>query len=401
MCMLVSIMQYLPPHCWKLSAYPVPIIPPTCLCLTAPSPARSVTITRVLQDGVELNWLPPTEPNGEVHYVIEYKREDSGNWTSVNTTSDSTHYNLTGLHSGTNYTVRVVAVNSAGRAPTTVVPTSGSATVSIAVIVTCGVAAFLVLLTLLTASVVIGVVLRRAKQRKGKYTFKSEVTMEERVESPANSREQQEGAAAALHSEIAAQQVEDHYECTDALGPGLGELTGVRPAGDYDEIVNRDAFPAKKEAKPDNKVNRQLADKPTSTPIVVYAEVDKSKKSKQKTHEGPHGTTTHDLHTEAPGYEFSNVLEENWFECVVEETSDGSHDEAVKGAPYNEAKANSPKPEPCKPNSDYTVVDKSKKRSKRKENDVPSLTAEQAVGDKVQQQNSNGREVCEAFIQPE
>ena len=78
-------------------------------------PPRRVTVTRVLDGGVELNWLPPTEPNGEVHYVIEYKREDSGSWTSVNTTSDSTHYNLTELHSGTNYTIRVVAVNSAGR----------------------------------------------------------------------------------------------------------------------------------------------------------------------------------------------------------------------------------------------------------------------------------------------
>ena len=81
----------------------------------------------MFQDGVELNWLPPTEPNGEVHYVVEYKREDSGSWTSVNTTSDSTHYNLTGLHSGTNYTIRVVAVNSAGRAPITPTPTSSTA----------------------------------------------------------------------------------------------------------------------------------------------------------------------------------------------------------------------------------------------------------------------------------
>ena len=78
------------------------------------------------QDGVELNWLPPTEPNGEVRYVVEYKREDSGNWTSVNTTSDSTHYNLTGLHSGTSYTIRVVAVTY-GRAPITPTPTSSTA----------------------------------------------------------------------------------------------------------------------------------------------------------------------------------------------------------------------------------------------------------------------------------
>ena len=93
---------------------------------TDPSPPRNVTITRVFQDGVELNWLPPTEPNGEVHYVVEYKREDSGNWTSVSTTSDSSHYNLTGLHSGTSYTIRVVAV-SYGRAPITPTPTSSTA----------------------------------------------------------------------------------------------------------------------------------------------------------------------------------------------------------------------------------------------------------------------------------
>ena len=58
---------------------------------------------------------------------MEYKREDSGKWTSVNTTSDSTHYNLTGLHSGTNYSIRVVAVNSAGRAPITPTTTSSTA----------------------------------------------------------------------------------------------------------------------------------------------------------------------------------------------------------------------------------------------------------------------------------
>ena len=92
----------------------LPVLCNMFLSFTAPSTARSLTITRILQDGVELNWLPPTEPNGEVHYVIEYKREDSRSWTSVNTTR-ATHYNLTGLHSGINYTIRVVAVNSAGR----------------------------------------------------------------------------------------------------------------------------------------------------------------------------------------------------------------------------------------------------------------------------------------------
>ena len=136
-----------------------------CLLISlAPTPARSLTVTRVFQDGVELNWLPPTEPNGEVHYVIEYKREDSGDWTSVSTTSDSTHYNLTGLDSGTNYTVRVVAVNSVGRAPIATISGSNSATVNIAGIVAGVAAVFLLILTLLTAGVVLLVVLRRAKQ---------------------------------------------------------------------------------------------------------------------------------------------------------------------------------------------------------------------------------------------
>ena len=97
-----------------------------------PSTPRNVTVTRVFQDGVELNWLPPTEPNGEVHYVIEYKREDSGNWTSVNTTSDSTHYNLTELHSGTNYTIRVVAVNMMKQASFTMSSTATPTTRSTA-----------------------------------------------------------------------------------------------------------------------------------------------------------------------------------------------------------------------------------------------------------------------------
>ena len=58
---------------------------------------------------------------------MEYKREHSGSWTSVNTASDSTHYNLTGLHSGTSYTVRVVAVKGAGRT-SNIPPASSTAT---------------------------------------------------------------------------------------------------------------------------------------------------------------------------------------------------------------------------------------------------------------------------------
>ena len=66
------------------------------------------------QDGIELNWLPPTEHNGEVHYVIYYIPE-GGTEQSINTGSNLTHYNLTELERNRVYTnIAVQANNSAG-----------------------------------------------------------------------------------------------------------------------------------------------------------------------------------------------------------------------------------------------------------------------------------------------
>ena len=63
---------------------------------------------------MELNWLPPTEPNGEVYYVIYYTPE-SGTEQSIDTGSDLTHYNLTGFERNRAYTnIAVQAVNSVG-----------------------------------------------------------------------------------------------------------------------------------------------------------------------------------------------------------------------------------------------------------------------------------------------
>ena len=89
--------------------------------LSVPTPPRDTTITRVLTDSVELNWLPPTEPNGEVHYVIYYTPE-GGTEQSIDTGSDLTHYNLTGRERNRVYTnIAVQAVNSAGRSERIVV----------------------------------------------------------------------------------------------------------------------------------------------------------------------------------------------------------------------------------------------------------------------------------------
>ena len=63
-------------------------------------------------DGIELNWIPPLEPNGDVYYLIEYT--DGNTTVSVNTSSGSTYYNFTELQRGVTYNITVVAVNSAG-----------------------------------------------------------------------------------------------------------------------------------------------------------------------------------------------------------------------------------------------------------------------------------------------
>ena len=80
-----------------------------------PSSPKNLSVTREFQDGIELNWLPPTELNGEVHYVIYYTPE-GGTEQSIDTGSNLTHYNLTGLERNRVYTnIAVQAVNSAGR----------------------------------------------------------------------------------------------------------------------------------------------------------------------------------------------------------------------------------------------------------------------------------------------
>ena len=69
-----------------------------------------MSVTRILSDGFELNWLPPREPNGTPQYAIEYGTNNT-NFTTVDTGSGDTYYNLTGLQQNTTYYIRVVAVN--------------------------------------------------------------------------------------------------------------------------------------------------------------------------------------------------------------------------------------------------------------------------------------------------
>ena len=88
---------------------------PYIINFTEPSAPQLLSIKTIWEAGIELNWLPPTEPNGEVHYVIYYTPE-GGTEQSIDTGSDLTHYNLTGLERNRVYTnIAVQAVNSAGR----------------------------------------------------------------------------------------------------------------------------------------------------------------------------------------------------------------------------------------------------------------------------------------------
>ena len=82
---------------------------------TASSPPRHLTRTRVFHDGIELNWIPPREPNGDIrHYIIKYTTQN-GTQQKINTTNNINYYNLTGLKGGQTYdNITVVAVNSAG-----------------------------------------------------------------------------------------------------------------------------------------------------------------------------------------------------------------------------------------------------------------------------------------------
>ena len=84
---------------------------------SVPSPPRLLRITRDIgvENGIELNWLPPVNPNGVItSYEIEYTTNST--FTTINgtvlTQNSSTHYNWTGPEFPTYY-MRVRAVNSA------------------------------------------------------------------------------------------------------------------------------------------------------------------------------------------------------------------------------------------------------------------------------------------------
>ena len=78
-----------------------------------PSAPRYPCVIGESSEGIILNWIPPLEPNGDVYYLIVHECYDE--IRTVNTSSNTTYFNLTGLQRGVTYNITVVAVNSAGR----------------------------------------------------------------------------------------------------------------------------------------------------------------------------------------------------------------------------------------------------------------------------------------------
>ena len=65
---------------------------------------------------VELNWLPPLHPNGAIHYEIEFEPAMTPGDPVNAGNNDIPYFTLTLPNEFLTYTVRVVAVNSQGRA---------------------------------------------------------------------------------------------------------------------------------------------------------------------------------------------------------------------------------------------------------------------------------------------
>ena len=76
----------------------------------APSKPRFLTVTTTFTQGLQLNWIPPKQPNGPILYQLNYGTNTT-QFTTVDTAGDDTYYNLTGLQQNTTYYIRVVAVS--------------------------------------------------------------------------------------------------------------------------------------------------------------------------------------------------------------------------------------------------------------------------------------------------
>ena len=92
----------------------------SCFMLSAaPTVPRRLSVTRHLNNntGIEVNWLPPRDSNGNVSYIIQYSTDDQFPETAtveLTHSGEVLYESITGLEQGVQYYVRVLAVTEAG-----------------------------------------------------------------------------------------------------------------------------------------------------------------------------------------------------------------------------------------------------------------------------------------------
>src|SRR3989304_2949079 len=80
----------------------------------APNPPKSLTAQSAGPTQIFLSWKEPTPNNGPVITGYKIESKTSGDYTVLTTIGNTTSYTHTGLISGTQYSYRVYAINSAG-----------------------------------------------------------------------------------------------------------------------------------------------------------------------------------------------------------------------------------------------------------------------------------------------
>ena len=118
---IASITVYACTHVY-LSIAPILITFTLTTVPTAPTPPRMLTTTgEPSGKGVKLNWLPSFQPNGAIHYEIEYEPAVTPGDPVNAGNSSSPYFTLTLPNEFLTYNVRVAAVNTQGRAQSNVI----------------------------------------------------------------------------------------------------------------------------------------------------------------------------------------------------------------------------------------------------------------------------------------
>ena len=232
------------------------------------------------------------------------------------------------------------------------------------------------LLTLLTAGIIVGVVLlgrankrgkRIEKRRKSVELIECEEKRKEIVEvllagksSIDNDSERQ------MNDNLEYQRIQPNdepgFETVDIAQQGCispVDGKGSRSEGEtYFVVEGAKSGPSKENVGVDVREMGQQSERPRDNPNAVYAVVDKSKKKKhEKTQGDASATTAQGADTEEQHYEWSSGFGQDWYGNVLEV----SHGEVGQGSLSDDAWETCHQSEPCNPSAVYAVVDKSKK----------------------------------------